>query len=161
MTRWSRRVNRPLRPLPRRRNNPQAGPHPRCRPFLLRESDLQAAILLRFARGATRLFRINAGMGWTGKVARRTRTSILLANPRPFHGAQEGYADLTGWTSITITPDMVGRKVAVFTAIEVKAPGGRERRQQARFREAVARAGGIAVVARTLEAVAEALKTSR
>ena len=31
-------------------------------------------------------------------------------------------SDLVGWTTITITPEMVGRKVAVFTAIEVKPP---------------------------------------
>lgn len=29
-------------------------------------------------------------------------------------------SDLIGWTTITITPDMVGRKVAIFTAIEIK-----------------------------------------
>ena len=29
-------------------------------------------------------------------------------------------SDLIGWTTITITPAMVGKKVAIFTAIEVK-----------------------------------------
>lgn len=31
-------------------------------------------------------------------------------------------SDLIGWTTITITPAMVGKKVAIFTAIEVKPP---------------------------------------
>lgn len=29
-------------------------------------------------------------------------------------------SDLIGWTSVVITPEMVGKKVAIFTAIEVK-----------------------------------------
>ena len=29
-------------------------------------------------------------------------------------------SDLIGWTEVVITPEMVGKKVAIFTAIEVK-----------------------------------------
>jgi hypothetical protein len=32
----------------------------------------------------------------------------------------QGASDFLGWTEITITPDMVGKTVAVFTAAEIK-----------------------------------------
>jgi hypothetical protein len=41
-----------------------------------------------------------------------------------------GSADLIGYRSITITPDMVGQQVAVFASIEVKTPTGRIRPEQ-------------------------------
>ena len=37
-------------------------------------------------------------------------------------GLCKGSSDCIGWTTVKITPEMVGRKVAVFTAIEVKIP---------------------------------------
>ena len=70
-----------------------------------------------------RLFRINSGMGWAGKVIRRTQDLVIIEKPRPFHAAPEGWPDLCGWTEVEITPDMVGRKIAVFTAVEVKVTG--------------------------------------
>ena len=56
---------------------------------------------------------------------------------------------MIGWTSLTVTPDLVGRKIAVFTAIEAKAIKGKPSPEQTRFIEAVARAGGIAGIARS------------
>lgn len=80
-----------------------------------------------------RMARINCGYGWVGKIIKKTRDTITLKNPRPFHGAPEGTPDLCGWTSVKITPDMVGQTVAVFTAEEVKATGSLSK-QQRRFR---------------------------
>lgn len=60
-----------------------------------------------------------------------------------------GSSDLIGWQSRTITPDMVGQRVAVFTAIEVKTLTGRLTDAQEHFLETVHRAGGIAIVARS------------
>jgi hypothetical protein len=60
-------------------------------------------------------------------------------------------ADLIGWTTRTITPDMVGQQVAVFTSIEVKSASGRLRPEQRQWLEAVQAAGGIAGVARSVE----------
>lgn len=66
-----------------------------------------------------------------------------------------GGSDLIGWTPVVVTPDMVGRKVAVFTAIEVKAPRGKPTDAQVNFLHQVALAGGIAGIARSAdEAVA-------
>jgi len=69
-----------------------------------------------------RLFRINAGMGWAGRAVKHGNITVIK-NAFPFHGAPEGWPDICGWTSVTITPDMVGDTVAVFTGIEVKATG--------------------------------------
>lgn len=56
-----------------------------------------------------------------------------------------GLSDLTGWTDIEITNDMVGRHVPVFTAIETKeSGGGRKKSNQINFIHQVQAAGGIA-----------------
>ena len=89
-----------------------------------------------------RLFRINSGMAWAGKVVRRDPGIIILEKPRPLHAAPEGWPDLCGWTTVVITPDMVGSKVAVFTAVEVKVTG-RLNKKQGAFRDIITRMGGI------------------
>jgi len=65
-------------------------------------------------------------------------------------GLARGSADLIGWRTITITPDMVGQRVAVFTSIEVKTPTGRIRPDQHAWLGAVQSAGGIAGIARSV-----------
>jgi hypothetical protein len=62
-------------------------------------------------------------------------------------GLARGSADLIGWRSITITPDMVGTTVAIFASIEVKTPTGRVSPQQQAWMAVVQGAGGIAGVA--------------
>jgi hypothetical protein len=121
------------------------------------ERIVMANMLLRFGRGATRLFRINSGVAWVGKVLSHEKGLIVLDNPRPFHGAPAGSSDLIGWHSIVITPEMVGQRVAVFVAVEVKAERRQATPEQAAFTAAVQRAGGVATVARTEDEVAAAL----
>lgn len=60
------------------------------------------------------------------------------------YGLCKGSSDLIGWTPVKITPDMVGSSLAVFTAIEVKAPGEKLRPEQKNFINAVIHSGGIA-----------------
>jgi hypothetical protein len=67
------------------------------------------------------------------------------------YGLQPGSSDLIGWRTVTITPEMVGQQVAVFTSIEVKTPTGRLRPEQKLWLDAVQAAGGIAGVARSVE----------
>ena len=88
-----------------------------------------------------RLFRINAGMGWQGKCVRKGKI-MIIENPFPLHAAPEGWPDLCGWTSVTVTPDMVGQTVAVFTFEEVKATG-KLSKAQTRFKDVIERMGGI------------------
>lgn len=116
------------------------------------ERDIQSQILLHIARGEVRLFRLNTGVGWTGEVIARSANTITLRNPRPLHsGMVTGGSDLIGWRSITITPNIVGQRVAVFSAIEVKSATGRVSNEQQAFIDAVNDAGGYAGVARSIE----------
>lgn len=64
------------------------------------------------------------------------------------YGLCEGSSDLIGCVSLVITPEMVGRTVGRFTALEMKDPHGkteRERRiRQHLFRALVLKLGGWA-----------------
>jgi hypothetical protein len=73
-------------------------------------------------------------------------------------GLARGSADLIGWRTVEVTPDMVGQRLAVFTSIEVKTPTGRLTPQQRNWLDAVLKAGGIAGVARS---VADALQITK
>lgn len=96
-----------------------------------------------------RLFRNNVGMAWVGQVLNQTSTTITLVNYRPLHaGLVKGSSDLIGWHSIEVTPEMVGKRIAVFTAIEVKASSkSRRSPEQMAFIQSVHTHGGYAGVA--------------
>jgi hypothetical protein len=66
-------------------------------------------------------------------------------------GLAKGSADLVGWKTVTVTPDMLGQQIAVFTSIEVKTPNGRLSGPQRNWLHTVQTAGGIAGVARSPE----------
>jgi hypothetical protein len=81
------------------------------------------------------------------------------------YGLCEGSADLIGITSLVVTPEMVGKKLGRFTALELKRVGARTEKGRAEkqrlFRELVLKLGGHAeVVYGELEAI-EALKKAR
>lgn len=58
---------------------------------------------------------------------------------------------MIGWHTITIEEQSVGKKLAVFTAIEVKKPGGRKQEAQEHFIDTVQEAGGLAFFATSPE----------
>lgn len=62
-----------------------------------------------------------------------------------------GGSDCIGWTTVEITPEMVGTKVAIFTAIEVKTETGRVRPEQINFIDIVKKSGGRAGIARSVD----------
>ena len=111
-----------------------------------------------------RLFRNNGGTAWTGsaeRISRRTTVSVgpgdvVVRNARPLHaGLCKGSSDLIGWRSITIGPEHVGQRLAVFTALEVKSATGRPSAEQQAFIATVIRFGGLASIVRsTAEALA-------
>ena len=87
-------------------------------------------------------------MGWQGRSKQTPQGDRLIVEPRPLHaGLCKGSSDLIGWTPIEITPEMVGKKLAIFTAVEVKKPGGRVSKEQLNFMRRVNEDGGIAGIA--------------
>ncbi len=120
------------------------------------ERDITVKILKEASQLGARLFRQNTGLGWVGEIVRKTGQALVLKNPRPLHaGLCVGSSDVIGWTPRVITPEMVGKTVAVFTAIEVKTKGITVTEPQKKFVQAVQEAGGIAGIARSVdEAVA-------
>lgn len=118
----------------------------------MNETNLTRQIMLALSPTGCRIFRNNVGTGWVGKNQRLEDGSVLIKNPRPLHaGLAEGSSDLVGWTPVTITPDMVGQTVAVFTSLEVKTSNGRVRDKQRQWIDAVRSSGGIAGVVRGVD----------
>jgi hypothetical protein len=108
-------------------------------PAAASEQSIQQHIRLTCSRGPVRLYRNNCGV-------LQDRRGVPVR-----YGLQPGSSDLIGWTIRTVTPEMVGQQVAVFTSIEVKTPTGRLRPEQQQWLDAVQAAGGIAGVARSVE----------
>jgi len=91
-------------------------------------------------------------VGWVGKLRYRKREAVTLDPARVLHaGLAKGSSDLIGWTVVTVTPDMVGKRVAVFTSIEAKTPGVPVEHEQAAWINKVLADGGIAGVVYTVE----------
>jgi hypothetical protein len=115
------------------------------------EADILRAIMLEVGSGPVRVFRNNVGLAWTGTVIKRTADTLTLRDPRPLHaGLCVGSSDLIGWRTVTVTPEMVGQRLAQFVALEVKAPRGRVSPEQQQFVDTVNAAGGIGVIARSV-----------
>jgi|SRR5579862_2122339 len=119
------------------------------------EQEIGKRIQLALAKCCT-LFRNNTGLGWVGKSTRfgmqmNIRVApgdVLIKQARPLHaGLCKGGSDYVGWTPVKITPEMVGKTVAVFTGIEVKTPDGRRSPEQKNFVAQVEKHGGFACFA--------------
>ncbi|EDZ0839842.1 hypothetical protein GJ904_20095 [Salmonella enterica] len=125
-----------------------------------RESTEQRLIWAAVGLDCT-LYRVNTGRGYVSGlgpagVSKLTDNSILMKAARPIplgfintrNEVVDGVADLNGWTSITITPEMVGQTIAVFTSVETKrSKGGVISVAQHEWKNKVTEAGGIAFVA--------------
>lgn len=105
------------------------------------ETSLMRSIMLAVSKiSGVRIFRNNTGFDATNKVR---------------YGLITGSSDLIGWKSVTITPDMVGKKMAVFVALEVKTAKSRATDEQKNFIAVVNGSGGKAEIVRS---VSEAIK---
>ncbi|MGE0521270.1 MAG: VRR-NUC domain-containing protein [Reyranella sp.] len=126
----------------------------------MKEKSIQNAILASLgARRGVRLFRQPVAHAWVGQFVERIGDMVKLRNAqRIFAGLCVGSSDIVGWQSVEVTPEMVGSKLAVFTAIEVKKPRGDRREEQVAFVAAVRKDGGRAGFARSV-AEAEAILT--
>ena len=115
----------------------------------MKESDIMRSIQLELSKNpGIRLFRNNVGV-------------LRDENGTPVrYGLCTGSSDLIGWTAVTITPSMVGRKLAIFTAQEVKTEAGRVTDEQTAFLSCVKKAGGIAGVVRSVDDALEMVDIS-
>ena len=116
----------------------------------MREQNIQSLIqkaISKFTKST--MFRNNVGTAWTGHKKSTRDGGIYIENPRPFKaGLCVGSSDLIGFTTREITPDMIGKKIAIFTAVEVKTKSGKATREQINFLSFVKKNGGISGIAR-------------
>lgn len=137
-----------------------------------KETALQQRIMLAMSKLGYRVFRNNVAKAWIGKSFKLRggvvypmkgagpipvpEGSVLVIGPRILHaGLVKGSSDLIGWRTIEVTSDMVGKKIAVFTAAEIKTKDGRLRPEQKTFQAQVAFAGGCAYIVRSEESLRE------
>lgn len=121
-------------------NEQHDGAQPLPRFMANNETDLQQRI--RLAVGTLpdlRLWRNNSGKLPDPRTGRWVQFGV----------ASPGGSDLIGYRTVTITPDMVGHQIAVFTAIEIKTATGRPTPAQQHFIDHIRKAGGIAAIVRS------------
>ena len=133
---------------------------------MINENSLLKKFLLEFSRAGSRLFRCNTGTAWTGKKCIRVKDPItvnldrgdmIIKSARPFKtGWPKGTSDLIGFTKVTITSDMVGREMAIFTAVEAKTAKLKPTKEQSSFVRMVRANGGISAIAYDLKDIFEA-----
>jgi hypothetical protein len=109
------------------------------------EHEIQQRIRLACGRGAVRLWRNNTGalVDEQGRFVR--------------FGLCKGSSDLIGLRSLLVTPDLLGRRIAQFVALEVKAGRGVVSPEQRAFLRLVQQLGGVASVCRSIEQAQAAL----
>lgn len=100
------------------------------------ESAYQSRLVATCAQHDLWLFRNNVG-------ACRAADGRLVR-----YGLCPGSADQIGWMRYTVQPIDVGRTLAVFASVEMKARRGVLSPEQERWRDVILESGGLAVVAR-------------
>lgn len=98
------------------------------------ENELTTEIMLEVSRRGSRLWRNNSGVAF-----HKDGSAVAYGVASP------GGSDMIGFTQVEVTPDMVGMKIAVFTAVEAKSPGKKPSKYQDAFLKMVHAKGGIAV----------------
>lgn len=102
------------------------------------EKEIQNKIQLQLSNGCNRLWRINVG-------------NFETKDGRYISIGTTGMSDLIGFASIEVSQEMVGTKVALIVAMEIKSARGRATPEQIAFLELVRRAGGRAGIARSVD----------
>lgn len=121
------------------------------------ETNIVRRILLKLGVDPSiRLFRNNTGSAWIGKSAKFNKRQsviveagdVLVQQGRFFNaGLCLGSSDLIGFKTVEITPEMVGKKIAVFSGVEVKTKTGKTSKEQIAFINMINKNGGIGFVA--------------
>lgn len=104
------------------------------------ESEILYQIRLSFGDCPdVRLFRNNCG-------ALHDRGGRLV-----HYGLAPGSSDLIGLRTVTVTPEMVGRQLAVFIGVECKTNKGRATEEQESFLHMLEQRGALAGIARSVD----------
>lgn len=131
-------------------------PKPKKKAQPLKEASVLKSILIYSPLMNCTLFRNNVGM-----------FSIDTKGKKRFvkTGLCKGSSDLIGYTSRMITKEMVGQRIAVFTAIETKKEEWKEtkkfdehEKRQDEFLKEVREKGGIAGFANSIEVFVKIIK---
>ena len=116
----------------------------------MKEQDLYKALQARHSKHGI-LFRNNTGTAFQGKRAVINSLPIINEPRQITFGLCVGSSDLIGWTEKIITKDMVGKKIAIFTALEVKNLSGKATKEQINFIKQVRKSGGIGDILRWVD----------
>lgn len=93
------------------------------------------------------LFSNPVGTGWVGKfIGFDGSTALILGGHRISFGLHEGSPDQCGWLPVKITPEMVGKTVAVFVGFEAKDGRNKPELEQVQFIDRLIADGAIAGV---------------
>ena len=123
------------------------------------ESSIRNRIMLHVSNLGVKIFTNPVGNAWTGKLQEyKNGIAKLLGARRVSYGLHKGSPDLIGWKRVRVTPQMVGKYIAVFVGIEVKSEDGRQSPEQKTFLAALERDGALSGEARS-EADAERIVT--
>lgn len=120
------------------------------------EDEIQQLIQIEAAKNNSRILRNNSGAlkDATGRTVRFGLGNVSKKINETFKSS-----DLIGFTKVTITPDMVGKTIAIFTAVEVKKevwtfnPDDKREVAQNNFIEWVKTAGGYAGFANSIDSL--------
>lgn len=133
-----------------------------------KETAIQNEIKAKLSSPTMRVFRNETGMGYGYSFVKNAMNTLKKLAPQ-YHqyvepklrggivkfGFGKGSSDLIGIKEITITPEMVGKKIGQFVAIETKKPDHnteKERfKQQTNFIDMIKSLGGIAGFADSLD----------
>lgn len=103
------------------------------------ESNVSNKVRLAASKLGVVLFRNNRGKFRTLDGKRIVEAGLSI----------NGSSDLIGWRSVEVTANMIGQRLAIFMAVEVKTETGAIRPEQQRFIDNLNAAGGIGIFARS------------
>ena len=114
----------------------------------MKESEASSLILSKLSKlKRLWIFRNNVGQAYQG-VAQRAGGTVVIQNAVPVrYGLGTGSGDYIGFKATEITADMVGKTLAVFVSVEVKAsPSASITKEQLNWQRVVQNAGGHALI---------------
>lgn len=119
------------------------------------EAEVTDEVIIESSKHGMRLFRNNSG---SFIDSRGVPVRFGLGNISKRFNKLMKTSDYIGWTPVVITPEMVGKTVAVFTALEIKEAdwkySGDEREvAQKKFIDLVNNSGGIASFIKSVDQV--------